>query len=393
MRKMKKRSLLSLLMTAAMAFGLLSPVQAFADTDGSDDNMTELSLPNGDFETGDAENWVLSGYSEVKSDGNALNNTTNMLNLWLNDDEDMDGSASYSVVLTEGTYYFTFDLSGAEADSGLKYSVTAGDGVLAEGVETYKTTGRDVWETYATDSFTLTESAEVTFTLSGTQTAGYWGWLDNLKLYGTGSVSSSGSNPVDLEPANPEPTDLELVDSNPVDPEPANPYSLNSRKDYGVALGSDISAAADTDKTYTNKDGETKKLYDICTEDYGMNMVRLRTWVNHSKESCSEENIIAYAKKCDEAGLRVMVDFHYADNWADPGKQPPPSAWNVTDNISSEEAKRVGDELYDYTYNFLTHMIDEGVTPEWVQVGNEITNGMIWPLCNIANYENFTYVL
>ncbi len=88
-----------------------------------------------------------------------------------------------------------------------------------------------------------------------------------------------------------------------------------------------------------------------------------------------------------------MLDFHYADNWADPGKQPPPSAWNVTDDISADEAKRVGEELYKYTYDFLTHMRKEGVTPEWVQVGNEITNGMLWPLCNTANYENFTYVL
>ena len=155
-----------------------------------------------------------------------------------------------------------------------------------------------------------------------------------------------------------------------------------------MALGSDISAAADSDREYTNKDGISKKLYDICKNDYGMNAVRLRTWVNHSKGSCNENSIIAYAKKCDEAGLKVMLDFHYADNWADPGKQPPPSAWNVTDDISADEAKRVGEELYKYTYDFLTHMRKEGVTPEWVQVGNEITNGMLWPLCNTANYEN-----
>ena len=68
-----------------------------------------------------------------------------------------------------------------------------------------------------------------------------------------------------------------------------------------MALGSDISAAADSDREYTNKDGISKKLYDICKNDYGMNAVRLRTWVNHSKGSCNENSIIAYAKKCDEA--------------------------------------------------------------------------------------------
>ncbi len=160
-----------------------------------------------------------------------------------------------------------------------------------------------------------------------------------------------------------------------------------------MALGSDISAAADADRNYLDANGQSRKLYDICKNDYGMNTVRLRTWVDHRRGSCSEDSIIAYAKKCQDAGLRVMLDFHYADDWADPGKQPPPAAWNVTDDISHEEAVRVGKELYDYTYSFLTHMIGEGVTPEWVQVGNEITNGMLWPLCNIANFDNFTYVL
>lgn len=160
-----------------------------------------------------------------------------------------------------------------------------------------------------------------------------------------------------------------------------------------MALGSDISAAADSDGSYLDATGQSRKLYDICKNDYGMNTVRLRTWVNHRRGSCSEDSIIAYAKKCQDAGLRVMLDFHYADDWADPGKQPPPSAWNVTEDTSHEEAVRVGKELYDYTYSFLEHMAAEGVTPEWVQVGNEITNGMLWPLCNIANFENFTYVL
>ena len=160
-----------------------------------------------------------------------------------------------------------------------------------------------------------------------------------------------------------------------------------------MALGSDISAAATNNTYYNNKDGESKPLYDICRTDYEMNTVRLRTWVNHSRGQCSEEAIISYAKKCQDAGLRVMIDFHYADNWADPGKQPPPEDWNVTDDTSFAEAERVGQLLYDYTYNFLIHMKEAGVTPEWVQVGNEITNGMLWPLCNISNFDNFVYVL
>ena len=169
--------------------------------------------------------------------------------------------------------------------------------------------------------------------------------------------------------------------------------SAGGRGDSSMALGSDISAAATNNTYYNDVNGESRPLYDICKKDYGMNTVRLRTWVNHRSGQCSEDAIIQYAKQCSDAGLRVMIDFHYADDWADPGKQPPPGAWNVTDDISMEEAQRVGKELYDYTYNFLIHMKEAGVTPEWVQVGNEITNGFLWPLCNISNFDNFVYVL
>ena len=158
-----------------------------------------------------------------------------------------------------------------------------------------------------------------------------------------------------------------------------------------LALGSDISWAADEDRSYNNKDGESKKLYDILANDYGMNTVRLRTWLDGS--SCSKDTIIDYAKKCKEAGLDVMLDFHYSSNWADPSKQYAPDAWNVTDDTSFEEAERVGQLLYDYTYDYIKDMVEAGCTPKWVQIGNEINNGMLWPLCKFENTKNLAYVL
>jgi len=264
-------------------------------------------------------------------------------------------TADQTVTLEAGTYTFSMYAQGDASTSGNIYAKFGETEVTAE----FALAGWANWVNPVL-SFTIEEATEVAVGVSAAGNNGAWGTFDDWYL--SEALSTE-------EPDKPTP--------------PAG----------GMALGSDISAAADTDKSYTNKDGVSKKLYDICSEDYGMNVARLRTWVDHSRGSCNEEKIIAYAKKCYDAGLRVMIDFHYADNWADPGKQPPPSAWKVTDDISFEEAKRVGEELYNYTYNFLTNMIEAGVTPEWVQVGNEITNGMLWPLCNVANYENFTHVL
>lgn len=90
-----------------------------SQSSGSDEQeMTDISLPNGDFETGDSSNWVLTGFSDVSSES-APNNSSNTLNLWLSNEGALSGTASYSVSLTAGIYQFGFDLSGAESDSGL----------------------------------------------------------------------------------------------------------------------------------------------------------------------------------------------------------------------------------------------------------------------------------
>ena len=156
--------------------------------------MTELTLPNGDFELGNTENWEVGSYAIASPNQWASNNTTTTLNLWLSDEAEAAGSAAYAVTLTAGTYHFTFDLSGGitggetPADSGLTYAVTAGENTLASCDGTYSVNGWDVWSTYATDDFTLAEETEVIFTLSGNQPVKFFGNLDNLKLYGTGSI-------------------------------------------------------------------------------------------------------------------------------------------------------------------------------------------------------------
>ena len=81
-------------------------------------------------------------------------------------------------------------------------------------------------------------------------------------------------------------------------------------------------------------------------------------------------------------GLKVLIDFHYSDFWADPGKQWAPKAWE------KDDAKKVQWDVYDYTRQVLADFKAAGALPEMVQVGNEITNGMIWPLGKLPSADN-----
>jgi len=78
----------------------------------------------------------------------------------------------------------------------------------------------------------------------------------------------------------------------------------------------------------------------------------------------------------------VMIDFHYSDWWADPGKQTMPVAWRNLD------AAAVSEKLYAFTRDVMQQLKDAGVTPAEVQVGNEISNGMMWPLGRVPEWDN-----
>jgi arabinogalactan endo-1,4-beta-galactosidase len=86
------------------------------------------------------------------------------------------------------------------------------------------------------------------------------------------------------------------------------------------------------------------------------------------------------AIRAKELGMRVMIDFHYSDTWADPGNQTKPAAWA---NCTFAALK---DSVYQHTYDVLSALKTAGVTPEWVQIGNEIPSGMLWPE---GSYTNF----
>ena len=157
----------------------------------------------------------------------------------------------------------------------------------------------------------------------------------------------------------------------------------------GVDIGSYQSLINAGVKFY-DFDGNEAPIYKVL-KDAGVNWIRLRVWndpydVNNNTYAggdCSEANVIQMAKDASKYGLKVLLDFHYSDFWADPAKQPLPKAWE--DQTGNSLAKSV----YNYTSKVLTDLKNAGVDVGMVQVGNEITNGVFGIYSNRDRGESY----
>lgn len=120
-------------------------------------------------------------------------------------------------------------------------------------------------------------------------------------------------------------------------------------------------------------------------KNYGMDAVRLRVWVNPKEGFSSKEDVLNMAKRAKALGMEIMIDFHYSDWWADPGKQNPPAAW------AGLELPAMKDSLSNHTKETLRLLKDNDIDIKWVQVGNETRDGMLWPLGQISkgNMKNY----
>lgn len=125
-----------------------------------------------------------------------------------------------------------------------------------------------------------------------------------------------------------------------------------------------------------------------CTalmKDLGCNAVRYRVWVDPSDGWCNKADVLVKAKRAQALGMAIMIDFHYSDSWADPGKQNTPAAWkgmNVTQMASA---------LADHTKDVLKTLKDNNIDVTWVQVGNETNTGMCWDTGKVSNGGAFNF--
>lgn len=168
-----------------------------------------------------------------------------------------------------------------------------------------------------------------------------------------------------------------------------------SNADYSDFIrGADVSMLKDIEdlggEFYDN--GVKKDALEIM-KNHGANYVRLRLWVdpydsegNSYGGGSNDFNTTLYlAKRAQEKGMKVLIDFHLSDYWADPGTQSKPKAW---ENLSYDELKTT---LYNYMKNTLNDFKNQGVVPDMVQVGNETSSGILWDEEKIGgDYTDFT---
>ena len=143
------------------------------------------------------------------------------------------------------------------------------------------------------------------------------------------------------------------------------------------ARGADVSwcteMEADGKKFYDANGQETEMM--ALMKQIGMNAIRLRVWVNPEKEYgpwSDKADVLVKARRVKAQGMALMIDFHYSDFFADPGRQTKPATWS---SLSMEQLKEA---VKTHTIDVLTALKQEGIEPAWVQVGNETRSGMIW---------------
>ncbi len=152
-------------------------------------------------------------------------------------------------------------------------------------------------------------------------------------------------------------------------------------------LGADISSVQELNVEFIDTDGRSKSIFELL-KSHGFNTIRLRTFVDPHAEygyasranGCAgfdepygdRDHVVAFGKQIKQAGMGFLLNFHYSDVWADPGNQIIPEAWRDADSIEA-----LAQLMKEYTIDVVSTAIAAGARPDIVQVGNEITPGIL----------------
>ncbi len=153
----------------------------------------------------------------------------------------------------------------------------------------------------------------------------------------------------------------------------------------GYAMGADLSFLKQAeDRGTVFRDGGQAKPGLQIFRDHGYNWIRLRLFHSPTQLPNNLEYTLAMAKDAKNLGYKFLLNFHYSDTWADPGKQTLPKAWQ---GKSHEELVAA---VFEYTRDTIAAFRDANALPDMVQVGNEITPGMLWPDGRLPDHwDNF----
>lgn len=202
--------------------------------------------------------------------------------------------------------------------------------------------------------------------------------LAAICLFSLTACGDDDNNDNDKKPDTPE---------QPSDPsEPSTPSDPSEPSETAMFVqGADVSWLTEMEhdgKKFYNRDGNEVECMKLL-KHLGFNTIRLRVWVNPADGWCGDADVLTKALRAKELGMPVMVDFHYSDTWADPSNQTVPAEW------ADHTPAQLKQDVADHTKNVLTLLKQNGVDVKWVQIGNETTSGMLWPVGKAEN-QNFT---
>ncbi len=152
--------------------------------------------------------------------------------------------------------------------------------------------------------------------------------------------------------------------------------------------GADVSMLPEMEKLgakFYDTDGTQMDELQIM-KNHGVNWIRLRIW-NNPKEgpggggNTDEARALEMTKRAKALGMKVLIDFHYSDWWADPGKQVTPKAWQ------GHSKDQLVKDVYNYTKKVMQNFQKAGVQPEMIQIGNEVKSGMLWPIGQLPSQD------
>lgn len=164
--------------------------------------------------------------------------------------------------------------------------------------------------------------------------------------------------------------------------------ALSAQAQVQKNLGADLSLLQKYEEYstpyYTTTGSKISNVLTYLRDNVQMNSVRVRLFVNPTnakKDGTFQdlEYVTKFGKRIKDAGMQFMLDIQYSDNWADPSNQAIPTSWYTGTLSASNPSNAVlQDKMYTYTKEVLTHLNENGATPDFIQIGNEISYGMLW---------------
>ncbi len=354
---------------------------------GDEDGYSDGKLVNGDFSEKDT-GWTFA-WPESISDECVSYKTDE----WLTDPENQfiqmtyypadsteaaDVSVYQYVKNLSGSFKVSLDyMSDADVTVPVTLYVQDSNGGIITSTDLPVCSGWNVWDTVETEDFDIPEDGIIQIRIEGKFLQQYVN-IDSVVLQDMSTPAEERIFDLDTEVSEYDPVKSDIY---------LEKVDLMNDFATGFDLSSYLSIK-ESDATYKDKDGyelSDEEFFDYLAQN-GVNYVRVRCWVDptdgeghtYGGGNCTVETVKEIGRLATDAGMRVLVDFHYSDFWTDPGKQTSPKAW-----ADLELAERAA-TLKQYTIDSLQEILDAGVDVGMVQIGNETING----ICGVTSVSD-----